>query len=207
MRFSLRTLMLFFPAIVIAWMLSAFLNSFDQQFQHPKWIHERTKLTSLHAATICIWVETGRPVEVAKINDWFAGKIAYTDPNYRELAHVLAPYQMNDLYQQPYRCVALDENQQPLPQVERSARVGIYSLGEDGRSVTGGSDPDDLNSWELIHQHHFDKLRNQRLWEVAMWFPFVFSLVLFVGRRLFGKSQTKSSTNDHSTARLTNDAV
>jgi hypothetical protein len=190
MRFSLRTLMLMFPAFLIAWFLAAMYYQVTRGMIHPKWIREVTKLNSMHSAGIGLWVQTGRPLDVEKINAWLAGKIAYSDPDFRELAGVLAPYGMNDLHDQPYRCVALDQTKMPSPEANTGKHVGFYSVGKDGKSATYGHDPDDFNSWEeLVHPYHLEQSNIQHLINVLAIIPFTLPFVLIFGWWVIGRRE------------------
>ncbi|MBN8456668.1 MAG: type II secretion system protein GspG [Verrucomicrobia bacterium] len=62
------------------------------------------------------------------------------------------------------------QHTQPIRPGTESSAIFVYSLGKDGRSASGGHDPDDINSQDDHHQAHYNRrLTATNLIWVALW--------------------------------------
>ncbi len=94
-------------------------------------------------------------------NRWLNNKLTADDrKTYPGLAFEESCYP--DAWQQPFHAVRdhklLDG---------RIILIGIYSLGEDGKSATGGQDADDINSWD---RDSGDYYRRREKWNALLLF-------------------------------------
>ena len=188
MRFSLRTLMLLFPALIVSYGLAygcvrvELRNSCSLQ----TW-HNQLNMMSIDYEMA---QETKQTISVTKANQWFQGRLkAYNTSNWWLVTR-------EDNWGNPIRCVALDEQNQPLPNVDSTMRYGFYSCGEDGISHSHGNDSDDLNTWNSTNDYYVawtkqwcrECYQRQALWLTPWYFGgilFFWWLNHFVRRQKF----------------------
>ncbi len=185
MRFSLRTLLLMFPALIVSYALAYGWVGTERYWgwHHPPWLNQ---IQPMKFAQEDIQ-KAGNPIFISEFNRWFQGKPIQR----RSLQSFLQNYfyEPTDGWGNAFVCVALVEGNVPDPSIEKSSRDGFYSRGEDGVSKSNGNDPDDLNSWnstteyyqQLTSKRHQEHLRIQALWRTPWTFSFV--LILWAVKR------------------------
>jgi hypothetical protein len=152
MTFSLRTLLLLFPALIVSYGLAYAWDGLGFRCVMFRWHGQRSQvrmLAEMHPPNIII--------SVTNANLWLQQKLPATHPHYRLYRSWL--YEQQDCWGQPLVCVALNERDEPVPELDLTTRCGIYSLGNDGVSHSHGNDPDDLNSWNSTDDYYHDLSR------------------------------------------------
>ncbi len=161
MTFSLRTLLLMFPALIVSYYCSwVYLRHSKEQ-----WIDlqiETEMLASLQKETA--WMKANREsanqsFPIAVLNENLEDVNFYwSQPIDRIKMGMLWP---RDSWGQPFKAVALDERGEPAPNVKESMVIGYYSVGQDGKSDSYGNDPDDLNSWRPSTEYYLEQAKRK----------------------------------------------
>lgn len=134
MQFTIRSLLLVFPAFFVGVFAAQFRDSgarvdynWTEAVNEARQLHWHIEFTDDS--------HQGKPVSVDAINQWLAGKLPANHP----LARRLREPPKKDPWGNPYRCVRRFDG-------ERES-FGVYSTGRDGVTKSEGNDADDLNSW------------------------------------------------------------
>ncbi len=203
MRFSLRTLMLLFPALIVSYGL-AYGCALATQTRHtlsPSYWSECKRDLLITQFNSC--EQTGRgganATRVDNINRWFRNELSQLPPSYRHL-ELGSRLERIDRWGNPYRCVLIEQENVCAPEFP-TQMLGFYSCGEDGISHTKGNDPDDLNSWnrisgELYEERESFRERTKIYWEALCLLPLpagaILAFWLFL-KHLFQVPNTKDS--------------
>ena len=179
MRFSLRTLLLMFPALAVLYGASYYVsgNIYWHTYAHGVDEREERKIGRLHEFVnlpnstisptkngVYVWLSQALPTAETSAN-------IHARLEYMEVV---------DGWNSAYRCVKLDAENKPTDENEFHV-IGIYSVGEDGLSVTQGNDADDLNSWAFDRAYYQKRRYERDLWEQrinALWLMPVIAVVL-----------------------------
>jgi hypothetical protein len=189
MRFSLRTLLLFFPALIIAygvaWLVAVGIVDQPRLPKPAGWSSYDYNLLYDYMER-GVQLVGGGPFDWRKLNDYFAGKLPASDPDYSW--HSLRHPRTTDIHGNHYFCIPLNAEYSPDPALTKPRCFGFYSVGQDGLSASYGEDSDDTNSW------HFEKPSFWRAWDlekswhyrrVALWLtPLTFFAVYRLWKRL-----------------------
>ncbi len=94
--------------------------------------------------------KAGVLTNVTTLELWLQGKLPWTHPDFKIYAANLS--QQQDIWGRNLDGVALSPTGQPLPAATLANKVGLYSLGRDGQSLSHGMDADDVNSWSTTNE-------------------------------------------------------
>ena len=133
---------------------------------YHEWANAYTELSRLHDGILSCESEHGRLADLTKTNQWIASLWSddethldnFEDSFEEDLSMYVdsVNYSRLRLWDQPPRYVISKD----LPD-----GFGIYLLGEDNASRTGGNDPDDINSWNRHSiDYYYDRLH--RSWTI-----------------------------------------
>jgi hypothetical protein len=160
MRFSLRTLLLLFPALIVSYGLARccvyyFAEQYNStpapiwcQYQRALWeaqhdsAHSQSAIGSFSDATTNL------------INSWTAGQISNLPADLKIQA--FEKIGRLDLWGRPLQC-RLFEYDNPCAPGMKIQSLGFYSCGEDGISDSKGNDPDDLSSWNRMSGNYYSE--------------------------------------------------
>ena len=165
MRFSLRRLMLLFPAWVIAYFLAPHTTIQEVRYS---WRHDAAataiRFIRIHAENET-YDEPGLPLEQIDFKHFWQEMGGNRDP-----------------WDNPYQIVEHEK-----PNNEYPHNIHAFSFGEDGISRSFGNDADDINSWNYCRTKYYGPqiqayFRRQALWRTLWLTPLVFLAMLFVGR-------------------------
>jgi hypothetical protein len=146
MRFSLRTLLLMFPVIVLlAYGLACAIAFVQVAPERPGSTVDRIGLCNDALILNQAQTKAGLQTDISTLELWLQGKLPWTHPDFKIYAANLS--QQQDIWGRNLHCVALSPSGQPLPDATLANNVGLYSLGRDGKSLSHGLDADDVNSW------------------------------------------------------------
>lgn len=185
LKFSLAQLLLVFPAFSIAWFLALHLPATRYSGYHLR-VDDEVRFRVRLLDSVC----DEYPMTEHEINQWLSGKL---DPNHPAMTR-LQWYKGGDVFfpldqwGNPYRCVF---GKFRRPGIDRLYTIGIYSMGEDGISLSNGNDPDDINSWSdwpgyFYYQRFAEEeaaaKRNRQVWATVILTPLVYLAFLGLGR-------------------------
>jgi hypothetical protein len=159
MTFSLRTLMLLFPALIVSYALAqgCWPGVVSSSGGRPIWSRENLQLRHFQRIAEEILPPASLLPLVPTIDGYFQRKATIPPTLDAAWDAHFGKSLLLDSWGQPYRCV------------ERDNRVQFYSCGQDGITQSAGNDPDDLNSWDehaaefYINQFRESELRKKRL--------------------------------------------
>ncbi len=160
MRFSLRTLLLLFPAFLICYGISfaiAYLL-----FEPVNAAHDvGAGVHSLLLERYIIRSSDLPEIDAAKLNLWFNDKLPYSDPNYSLYNDFFRA--KRDPWGRVFQAVTLTADFDPQPQLANPVWIAVYSLGKDGTSKTHGNDPDDISPWrKYVDLTQTERIAEQR---------------------------------------------
>jgi hypothetical protein len=159
MRFSLRTLLLFFPTLIVSYgiALTIVMGFIDKpRFPYPAgW--DRYEYNHLCHYMLKSNRENVTPLVWRKLNSYFVGSLSPSDPDYVRFSTDY-PNQADERGY-PYGCLPLNESFEPDENQVTPKWFGFYSVGADGISRTQGNDPDDINTW------HYEQPAARLAWE------------------------------------------
>jgi hypothetical protein len=182
MRFSLRTLLLHFTMFAVVYGVSLHV--------------EKGRLEKESRPNIAkVLYQLDRENVYTKARQRFAQRYGYASVNFLNKT-----VSARDLWGNRFVAVALDENDVPLSEIDETTRVGYYSRGQDGKSVSHGNDPDDLNSWqptpefyETLYREERDRRAKMKALQSASLTTAISVLCLTLGRLLFRKRHKTES--------------
>lgn len=179
MRFSLRTLLLMFPALIVSYAL-AYGCASRMQTRHTVgptvWSESRKSLNLIQSNSFHSQAAFGasNASHAQLVNKWFRGEINQLPQNLKRIG--LETLDRQDIWGKPFCCVLL-QDESPYNPGSLIRYLGFYSCGEDGLSQSAGNDPDDLNSWnrmsgDIYFQRQLEKERKRVYWEALWLLPF-----------------------------------
>jgi hypothetical protein len=188
MRFSLRTLLLTFTVIAVAyfWAWMFLRNIYEKEIDLESYTQDLKSLQKQAA-----WMKFSRdtenkPFSLSVINENLADPDFYLMQQLRPRSSERGLLFRRDQWGRPFVAIALNEAGQPNSEILESKVIGYYSLGQDGKSETHGNDPDDLNSWrpntDYYHEQAMreasDRARRDAVGIAAVPLAFVFGVIL-----------------------------
>lgn len=164
LRFSIVFLLLILPAWIIAYLISSCVT------------FEGARVTYRHDVAAS---------DIRAVRLWATNQMA-AKPEIQ-----FTEYDADDLWRQMGRNRDPWENEYQI--VERGQRglfgsdsaFHVYSFGADGKSESGGNDPDDINSWDYDRDMNYGRLlvaesNLKDLWRTLWIVPAVYVILLFV---------------------------
>jgi hypothetical protein len=201
MRFSLRTLLLLFPALIVsyglAWLITMGLVEHPRLPKPVGWSsHDYNILYGYMEQPVQL--VNGAQFDWRKLNDYFAGKLPASDSEYSW--HSLRYPRTTDIQGNHYFCVPLNAEYSPGPDLSKPRCFGFYSVGQDGLSASCGEDPDDTNSWHFEKPSFWQAWNAKKSWHfrrVALWLtPLTFYAVYRFWKRCTRPSMTRRKLPD-----------
>jgi hypothetical protein len=195
MTFSLRTLLLLFPALIVAyalayaWLVQAGIGSGAES--QPMHDSQRELLCILRKFVEFNFIPYRHASLQKHFDAYLSGK---TESIPQDVLKSIAIYCFleKDPWGNPYRCVLVDD------------QLHFYSNGQDGISRSAGNDPDDLNYWNTLSNKFYGEQvaaegkRKQAI--VALYFlPVTFGLVVgswLLARRFVAKRSCRPAGAD-----------
>lgn len=177
MRFSLGRLLLLFPAYGLAVLAAPFVapprriaRPYDNAVSEVAAIRRNILFADSQG--------DGAPTPEEVLARWLDGRgLSQAEQRRHRLSHVAGLDAWDRAYQ--YTRDAVDRDGRPVG-------LGVYSLGKDGRTETGGNDADDVNSWNragdrsAVYDREFQrKLRTRNAFLGFAIAPFIFALIVY----------------------------
>ncbi len=181
MRFSLRHLLMLFPAYVLS-IFVAGLYEWSLTADHPMYESDAGGTRS-----VLMMIEGNDssslrpPVSEETLNRWLSGGLTRRELHETGLGSFCDSL---DIWGNPYRAV----RDLTLPD-GTVVELGVYSMGEDGSSASDGNDPDDINTWsESWKEHYRQSQRSRQTAGLGIFglilLPFVYLVVFLLPEKL-----------------------
>ncbi|NQU23326.1 MAG: hypothetical protein HQ567_18760 [Candidatus Nealsonbacteria bacterium] len=198
MQFSLRRLLLVFPAFFLAVAIVTLWDSSVLVTPHYYRAHMRMQAVCYDLKYAENQYGEGNPPEDV-ISQWLAGRL----PANSRFADGLGEPPGCDRWGNPYRFVRNVRS----PDGQHMA-IGVYSTGHDGVSRTGGNDPDDINSWDADSMEYYVQERQlrdrvSRTTRGAILTPFIFAVMLACPAFVRSLRRSKTQPQPQDTAETT----
>jgi hypothetical protein len=150
MRFSLRTLLLFPVIALLAYGLACAIAFVQVVPERPGSTVDRIGLYNNAIVFNESQAKAGVLTNVTTLERWLQQQLPVNHPDARLYAANLSI--SPDIWGRNIHCVAVSPTGQPLPNAMLTNKVGFYSLGRDGKSLSHGMDADDVNSWSTTSE-------------------------------------------------------